>query len=192
MALDVWIPGTPQQAARHRHTKTGRAFKPKENVLREVYVRERIEKALEESPLKPYMPFLKGEGWVEADVYAFFPKPDSLFPGAPMDRTPDFDNVLKLLFDAPMGGKKTGGRPVLLFGDDSMVARVSFLKEWWNPDWIGSPGLPQEPGTSVRFCFYPYPRDPDLLPAGVAVCPRCGRDDFKTMRAHQTHVNRCG
>lgn len=195
LRITFWVPGKPKPKARARAsaTKNGKVWMrdDERNPLREGYIRDCFQDWLEEHPEEAeYLPLDAKGGIIIGTIWALYPPPEHWHPGMVYYlNSPDHDNLSKLVWDALAG--RGSGRPSLLCHDDKIVADARCVKLYWNPTAVGIPGYPQEPGTLVDFQILPVPRDPGLLPPGEAVCPRCGKDEFKDHRGWKAHVTRC-
>ena len=192
--FSFWVPGTPRPKHRARAGASagGKAFMRDDprNKMAETYIRECCEDALVDSPYRKHFPLNNKGAIVVGRVYALYPPPAHWFPGMPYLRKPDRDNIDKLPWDALSG--KSSGRPPLIMQDDQIVIDGRCVKAFWDPrPGMWGPGYPKEPGTLVVIHVFPVPRDPSLAPAGMFICPGCGRDDFKNESGWKAHSKRC-
>lgn len=137
--MNLIIPGTPQPLRRHRTTRTGRTYDDARNPINREAVRLAWLTAAD-------------EGQVQADTIGVratfvFPRPKSHFlRGVIRDtapywhtKTPDVDNLVKLVLDALNG---------YAYGDDAQVVAISATKRYcgaheephtqlWIGEWYG-------------------------------------------------------
>ena len=195
-SVDFFVPGRPKAKARGVamvSKKTGRAFTmpdPKQEE-KESYIRSCFLEAVYRrfSTFAQFLPACTGWSWGE--VYSLMPPPDRWYPGLPHTGPPDYDNLSKLAVDALSG--RAAGRPPMAFRDDSMMAGCyPDWKAYWNPELKNTEGYPESPGALIVVHFELVPRDPKYLPAGQAVCPFCGSDEFVDMGGCKRHQNKCG
>lgn len=193
VVFEFFVPGDPKSKARARAglSKGGKVFMRDDprNGPRESYIRECCAAALEVSSVKDYFPISASGGYITSEVYALFNPPNHWFPGLPMTRKPDFDNLGKLVWDA-LSGRHTG-RPPMVAQDDQIISDCRVQKMYWDPRPDLHPNYPKEPGTLVVVRAFPIPRHPSLAPPGVLVCPTCGNDEFKTPSGLTAHTRRC-
>lgn len=197
LRIHFWIPGTPKPKARARAsaTSSGKVWMRDDprNPMREGYVRDCFQAALEEFPeVAPYLPVPPKGAFLLGTVYSLFAPPDWWFPEHwAFINKPDRDNLDKLIWDALAG--RGSGRPALLCEDDQILAGGNGAwKLYWDPEAARTiPGYPSEPGTCVDIRILPVPRDPRLAPPGTLVCSKCLRDDFLNERGFRLHQSRC-
>ena len=192
--VEFFVPGTPKAKGRAIPgvSKSGKAFARTDPAtqLREDYVREEFLRHVSAyyRHLAPYLPITAGAAWVE--IYSLMPPTATTWAGKHHTSPPDGDNLYKLVKDALSG--RAAGRPPLAFSDDCRVlGAYPQWKSYWEPERMYEDGYPTSPGTHVAIHFLPAQRDPKHLPAGAAVCPHCGRDDFPSLTSHKYHVMRC-
>lgn len=193
--IEFFAPGRPR--AKDRGTprpcaggKGAYIFTSQEVQDKEKYVREEFLRHVH-AYYRNFAQFLPiTEGWCWFEVYSLMPPPANWYPGLPHTGPPDGDNLYKLIKDALSG--RASGRPPLAFRDDSMSAGAfPQWKSYWDERFRDTPGYPPCPGTHVAIHYEVTPRNPELLPEGVAVCKMCGSDKFRTLAGLAIHERSC-
>lgn len=129
----------------------------------------------------PYLPLINGS--VAVSAIHLMKQSRDWYPGWPHIKTPDVDNLGKLIKDA--GAARTQGVLATLYYDDCPVDDDWQRKVYWD-DTVTDPNYPQQPGTLLAITMTPLPDPPD----GKFRCPFCARD-YKKQADRDDHILDC-